>query len=431
MEKSSIIREIAAQCHVPPGKIEDAYPCTPFQATAFGTTVGSPRVLYSHMTYRLDRDLAEKSEQLQSAIRHVHSHTPLLRTRIVNLHDGPSGTPRPMQAVLREEMLWTVFDDLETFNLQHRSQPLEYGDRLVHFAMSRCNRTFVMAVHHAVYDAWSLSLIWNDIRRVFRCGHSCIPVLRPPYSKFIAFLLQPLSASARHFWTSQYKGFHGPCYPKGRVLSHTNFRRTGYFRAGQPCSSDTSLTARVHTAWACMMMEMFRSCDVAYASAAMGRNCPVDGVLEMAGPTVCHVPFRGYGALQTSLRELMGRMQEQCRAGLEHEHAARPVFQSLVAEEQWPAFELNVITASQQIIPVDGMTPYVPENEILRHMWECKMEVVADEQDFAWELSGDTSRLSADLIEQVCRRFPQILQQILTLKPADETRIKDVVHWSD
>lgn len=429
MEKLAVIQDIADQCHVSPQDIEDAYPCTPFQATAYDITVGSPQVLYSHMTYELDDELAGKVGRLQAAIRYVHSQNPLLRTRIVNLQRCSDGASRPIQAVVREQMSWIVFDDLEAFNRKRRRRPLEFGDRLVHFAISRDSRTFVLAIHHAIYDAWSLSLVWNDIRRIFKLGQSRVAVPRPPYNKFVAFLQRPLSPSARSFWESHYRDYDGPSCAYHGSLSHTNFRRTGQLRTARPCSSGATLTARVHAAWACTMMEMFRCSDVVYASAAMGRNCAVEGALDMAGPTVCHVPFRGQGKPESLLKNFLAGMEQQSRAGLEHEHAAASVFQSMVPQHQWPAYELNVVAASQQLMPLRGMTPYIPKDQILRHMWECKMEVVAEEQCFSWELSGDTSRIPSNSIELVCRRFPQLLEQIMMFEVHESMLMKDLVQF--
>lgn len=425
--KHALVEEIALQCDVAPDAIEDAYPCTPFQRDSYAATVGSPYVLYSHMIYRLDQHLADDAERLKSAIAQIHTQNPLLRTRIVRLRDGSGMPGRFVQAVIRESLDWTVFDDLDIHCSKRQGLILEYGDRLVHFAMSRDRRTLVLGMHHAVYDAWSVRLIWQDIRIAFHARKSPLLTNRPSFSRFIASLQRPILLAASHFWSEHYKDYQGPCFPKGQILPHTNFRRTGSAPILRSPGSEVTMTARVHAAWACTLLELFQCEDVAYASTAMGRNGPVADVLEIAGPTVCHVPFRARGRRDTALRELLYVLQDQARKGSEYEHAAGDVFHSMVDEARWPAFELNVFTSSNAIKPLEGMTPHPVEGQILRHTWEGRMVVEVGERDFSWEFSGDMARVPPHQVKQVCRRFPEILRDVPLCETRAETRLADVI----
>ena len=113
-----------------------------------------------------------------------------LRTRIV-VQEHAS-----YQAIVKEEQPnWeaTENDDLRSFMDKAKSMEMAYGSRLSRYALvtepSTGERHFVLIIHHAVFDGWSLNVVLGTLHGAYHGTPETQMALRP-YSNFINYTTQ-------------------------------------------------------------------------------------------------------------------------------------------------------------------------------------------------------------------------------------------------
>ena len=112
---TNILGQIATQCKVPVSAIEDAYPATDIQAAQFALTTSSPRQLYLSIVFELGEEVARDFERLKRTFDSVYQRNATLRSRFVRYNDGDGKEASIGQAVIRQELPWTEFTDLDTY----------------------------------------------------------------------------------------------------------------------------------------------------------------------------------------------------------------------------------------------------------------------------------------------------------------------------
>ena len=97
-----IVHQIASQCEVTPDQIEDAYPCTNFQAYLFDGSTKAAGITHFNLVFSVNEPTPDTFDRLTKAFRSVYDRHPILRTRIVRYTEDEDTKPRVVQAVIRQ-----------------------------------------------------------------------------------------------------------------------------------------------------------------------------------------------------------------------------------------------------------------------------------------------------------------------------------------
>ncbi len=269
--------------------IEDAYPCTSLQEGLMALAVKQPGSYVAKYVYRLPTDV--DAARFRTAWARTVELCGNLRTRIV-LQDGAS-----IQALIREDATWEPTEGVDLRSVMDAAKTVEmhYGSRLCRYAFveeQSGERYFVLIIHHAVFDGWSLNVVLDTLYRTYR--GSDVPALQP-YSSFINYTTGLDHSAASDYWKAQLHGAQRATFPRAKpTIGFKDVSRIIRTRFPFPRSMDSSITKAtiLRAAWAMVLARYCDTDDVCFGTTVSGRHAPVQGVDRMAGPAVATVPVR-------------------------------------------------------------------------------------------------------------------------------------------
>ncbi|KAL8640611.1 MAG: hypothetical protein Q9228_002487 [Teloschistes exilis] len=314
------ISQIAAACWLDNAEIEDVYPSTATQEALMAVTMRLPQAYIVRELYRLPPSVDLK--RFRSAWEIVAESNPILRTRICSI--TASRGIEMVQAVCRHGHVWSEVTELD-------DKPLEVslGQPLVRHRLSRspAGTIYELSRHHAVYDAISMKLIWDDLSYAYSSLAS--PPARPPYREYIQFLCAQDKDCDLAFWRDFLNGFQGKHYPHlpstdyvCQAASDTSKTLVTAVQWNNECRFTFATVARA--AWGLVLAIHDRghasSKDICFASTSSGRTVPVKHVDQMTGPTIGTVPMRLKFEMEQPIDQYLAQVHDQSTATLAHEH---------------------------------------------------------------------------------------------------------------
>jgi len=423
---TDILGQIATQCRVPVSAIEDAYPATDIQAAQFAVTVQSPRQLYFNFIFELSEEVACDAERLRRTFQSVYQRNATLRARIVRYNDGEGKEARTAQAVIRQELPWTEFTDLDTYCQSSIGDVVNYGDNINFFALAVDRKHFVWTVHHALYDGWSLVILFKEIYATWLSGGEAGPLPeRPMFSRLVRYLQQPVSDDTSEYWKKHLSGYQGAVFPAYDRESQIDVRVQRKIRHSLPHNHKLSISARLQTAWICTLIALLDATDIILLMASTGRNCPVPGVDELIGLCVCGIPLRIQADLNATLRSMIGKVQQTHRESIEHEHSGYSSFLKHVEESRRPPHIFNLKSGDMENWDFPGMR-YQEPKEILPSPNSWEMDMTMDGDLVSWTLIADSTRVGHDNIKFMEDRFSKLMRICLSIEGDLEVKVGDV-----
>lgn len=236
-----------------------------------------------------------------------------LRTRIVLCH----GTS--VQVVVRDPApCWldapkssdhAVEDVLDVL----QREPMGYGTPLCRYALvtnPNGERYFVWAVHHSVYDGWSMQLVLSSLFNLYHSLSSAEPKLLP-YAGFVKHTMDLSSEGAAAYWSEQLRDVRPTTLPWSSASARSAAALTNKEQEpDRPTTTKTFSGRKFHlslaslagisvtkasvlrAAWALVLGRYSDSDDVCFGATVTGRQGAVHGVESIAGPAIATVPVR-------------------------------------------------------------------------------------------------------------------------------------------
>lgn len=294
---------------LPSDVIEDAYPCTSLQEGLMALAVKQPGSYTAKYCYQLPDEI--DTARFKTAWARTVQLCSNLRTRIV-LQNGLS-----IQAVIAEEPVWEAEDAADVHSVIAALQDSEtsYGSRLCRYAFYEGDggvRYFVLHIHHAVFDGWSLNVILGTLRQLYYNDET--PVLRP-FANFIEYTKAMDRTATSEYWAAQLNGAQRASFPPAanRRVRIKAVTRTLKTRIDFSTFKDTSITKAtiLRTAWALVLARYCETDDICFGTSVSGRQAPVVGIDSMAGPAVTTVPVRVQIDPEQSVSNLLENVQKQ------------------------------------------------------------------------------------------------------------------------
>ena len=342
-ELDALVHEVSAQCLLFPEQIRDMYPCSPLQEGLVALANKQAGAYVAVNTLKLPEHV--DLDRFKAAWQEVVDETDTLRTRIV--HTAASGF---LQTVVAPEPIdWHDEPLVEEAVAKGKTLGSQNGGRLTRYAIvqgqqqqgrnNNDGRHFVWAIHHALYDGWSLPLIARRVQDVYNTKrnnniwgpqkNNNNPGPRPSYANFIHYLGRRDMAASEKFWTDSMSGASSVTHfpqPPPAVANHKEttprFRaETRNVKVGRnDILVDITVPTLIRAAWAIVLAAYTGMDHVVFGETLAGRNVDVGGVMEMTGPTFTTVPTRVRLCRDMRLTEFLRNMHGMASRVVPHQH---------------------------------------------------------------------------------------------------------------
>ncbi|KAI9725101.1 MAG: NRPS [Chrysothrix sp. TS-e1954] len=305
--REEVLTTISSLIGVAAAQIEDVFPCTPLQEgfLALGARSSGKGDYIARYDLVL-RDTVD-IQRFQCAWETVHAQLPILRTRIVDLYGRGL-----VQIVVKERPVWTDGSAAADTEIDPLIEDMGLCTPLVRFSLlchsMSSTTSFALCIHHALYDGWSLPLVFETLQRTYQdlTASTSLSVhrieatdlLSPPFQRFVKYTLDIDSTKAKTFWTQQFDGLAAPIFPAltnlspeyqlrpNRTVNHDLTIEWGQSQA------DATASTMLMAAWALVTMQYTSSSDVIFGITLSGRQAAVPQIEQIVGPTLATIPLR-------------------------------------------------------------------------------------------------------------------------------------------
>ncbi|PWY66710.1 acetyl-CoA synthetase-like protein [Aspergillus heteromorphus CBS 117.55] len=288
-DRDGLVEAAATQCHVAPSAIEDLYPCTAMQEGLLALSDSRSGVYTAQHTLVLDATI--DLGRFKRACQEVADAHPILRTRIVYPERGAAA----LQAVIRGDLDWHSADGLARYMAEDKQRAMGPGDALTRYGIVPNGEgwMFVWTAHHAVYDAWTLELVFDRIDRAYRgqaMGKDA------SFKAFMRYVVSTDRDAADSFWREYLAGATATEFPctvstAKMPVSDATIRHDMALDPSQRLPGIT-MPSVIRAAWGILVGSHSGSDDVVFGTIVSGRNAPVPGVDRLVGPGIAAVPVR-------------------------------------------------------------------------------------------------------------------------------------------
>ena len=316
--KSQVVENIADLCKVSPQDIEDVYPCASLQEGLIALSEKQPGAYVAQNVYRLASIDVDRFKKAWEAVVAAEA---ILRTRVV--YTEKLGF---LQVVVKGSIAWSDHGSLSSMPDRMRMMPEYNGATLTGYSIiseAQGNTFFVLSIHHALYDGWSIELILDKVQAYYnRNGAEGLPET-PSYANFIHYLSKEDYSTAEAFWKTRLEEVTSPQFPmlpQPTYLPHvTGFMPYSLALSREP-GVEITTPSLIRAAWALTLSAFTNSEDIVFAETVNGRDAPVSGILDMIGPTFTTIPVRIQPKGGISVNNFLEHLQDDVGKVMPHQY---------------------------------------------------------------------------------------------------------------
>ncbi len=297
-------------------------------------------------------------DSLKSAWATVYTHSPILRTSFMEVDDP--GIPTAFCQLVRKDIMQfspmtelESVSDVQTVIEQARSKAHEANGSSalfqLNFVATPTSKYVVVSISHALYDGWSLDMLYRDVRAAYNGYYKA----RKSYEYYLSHILFSFGAASRDFWTGFMHNVHPtllnskrgnteiehPAVHRAEVLSKLNYANL------KALCKTYGITPQVLSqgCWAAVLSTLAKSLDVTFGVVLSGRE--TDEAQGLLFPTMNTVPMRIilHGTVSEYLRSLQATMSEV----IEFQHAPLRQIQKLANFKGQNLFDTLFILQNQ------------------------------------------------------------------------------------
>ncbi|GIK06023.1 non-ribosomal peptide synthetase, partial [Aspergillus viridinutans] len=307
------VRKAIEESEMDYSMLEDAYPCTALQEGLIAMTVKDLDAYVCRMTFELPRDV--NLDHFRAAWDATVAENPILRTRVIQTTSGL------IQAVVQGTIQWHTAAKLDEYLADDARKHMGIGRPLLRLGLiveagkSPC---FVLAIHHALYDGFSLSLILQQVDAAY-LGHG---LQRQPFSRFVESLLKVDKKAEKGFWVSRFADLRAPAFPPLPAARYTSRSRMAFEHTiADYCqmSRDYTLSTLLRLALAVLIAHHTDSNDVVYGETLTGRNAAFADIDRLTGPTITTIPVRVQIEPDQTIANELHKLQSDMTAAIPYE----------------------------------------------------------------------------------------------------------------
>ncbi|WP_444543688.1 non-ribosomal peptide synthase/polyketide synthase [Nocardia takedensis] len=360
--------------------LSDILPLSPLQAgLLFLTELDLDAVDDYVMQFSLELAGGIYIDRMRRAAQALLDRHASLRTAFVNAADGTpvalvvDAVPVPWQAVpdVPDEQLDAVLAAEQRRRFDPATAPLMRVS--MHRTVS--GRSFLtLTTHHILLDGWSMPLLMKDLLALYalRGDGTALPRVRP-YREYLAWLSEQDPDASRRAWTDALAGVEptplvpalpAPATPAdgvGVVELTLSPEETAELTA-MASGAGVTVNTVVQAAWALVVAASTDRSEAVFGAAVSGRPPQLDGIDSMVGLFVNTIPVRVRFEPDWTVRELLGRLQSEQAALLDHHYlgladlqravGVDALFDTMIAFESYPVDSEGLAEAGT----IDGMS---------------------------------------------------------------------------
>lgn len=431
-DTDAALNEVAALCDICVDTIEDVYPCTPLQEALMAL---SAKVKEAYVAQRVvELKNIETAERLIAAFDIAQTDCPILRTRIVQVPGKGL-----VQVVTKANLVWYAGSNLSEYLQTDRDEPMDLGKPLVRYAViteEGGNISFVLTMHHALYDGWSMPLVVDRVNSAYNKQSLQRPA---DFKHFIKYLAGMDRDKSETYWRGQLDGANGHQFPslpwKGYQTQADSLLEEYVSLEALPASNVTIATV-IRAAWALVASQYVNSTDIVFGETLTGRNAPIVGSEEIEGPMITTVPFRVLVDQDMPVAEYLQTIQEQIVEQIPHEHFGLQHIRKL-SPDALAACELRTglvlhPSADDEMVVDDDLPAnrLVPAGDAEAAQEALKFNTYAlmlvcsiDPQGFLCMASFDSKTVDISTMQRVLKQFKRVAQ-LLCVKSSG--RLSDI-----
>lgn len=417
--------DCADLCNVDASAVEDIYPCTPLQE---GLMALSAKFNDAYVAQRVATLPADAARKLKKAFDTSVEHLPVMRTRIVNVPGRGL-----YQVVLKDgELVREHGTDVAKYLDTDRKESMTLGTALFRYGVVEESDSdkahFVITLHHAVYDGWSMPLVFERINRAFMGQETSRSA---SFKHFIKYLTKLDPAVAKDYWKSRLDGaspHQFPPLPQKGYITQADSLLEHYVNVPTSAHSKLTLATIIRGAWALVSSLYMGHPDIIFGETLTGRSAPVQGIEQIEGPMITTIPVRVQLSLDRPISEFLQAVHALTVQQIPHEHlglqnirrlskdarAACELRTGLVLhpkeDEDWGSSTYEEAPANK-FLPADDAEA---AREALKfNTYALMLVCTLDENGFLTMASFDSKCISSPAMERVLVVFDRIVTAFL------------------
>ncbi|RKF63570.1 Nonribosomal peptide synthetase 2 [Erysiphe neolycopersici] len=272
-------------------KVQNILPCTSLQESMLSTVEFYTESMYQNKVIFKIRGSIPKLEKCWQEMVRRHE---ILRTCFKKTELQKHVY---VQVVLTEyDLQFGIITKLSKTRPQHGMLKPPYS---LDFLRTSEIEQLVLSMHHALYDAEAMSILYDEIQTLYYDRPLELPI---SFSHFLRFQEESTELeTADIFWTNILKSC---VFPKFKydlkkfdsiITSQTHKLTTNYSLKwiDKKCMEhETSLRSVLMAVWACILSERLEENDVCFGNVVSGRSIPIPGIERLVAPCFNTIPSR-------------------------------------------------------------------------------------------------------------------------------------------
>ncbi|MER5931170.1 amino acid adenylation domain-containing protein [Streptomyces sp. NPDC002054] len=324
--------------------LTDVWPLTPLQSgLLFESLMADSTYDAYHVQVVYDLSGAVDPDRMRTAGQALLDRYANLRTAFVSDAAG-----NQVALVLDEVELPWEFADLRDLDAAQRAQALERflaEDQANRFDPTRApllrlslaltgadEAELVLTSHHALLDGWSLSVLMQELLRLYgSAGDASVLPRARKYRDFLGWMTEQDAEESARAWETELAGVEEPTLIAPGAGSEVDPERVGQVEI--PLSSETArelvrsaadlgitLNTLVQGTWAIVLGSLTGRSDVVFGTTVSGRPPAVAGVESMVGLFINTLPVRAELSPWHTLRQVLTGLQDRQGPLMDHHH---------------------------------------------------------------------------------------------------------------
>ncbi|KAJ4300031.1 hypothetical protein N0V90_005280 [Kalmusia sp. IMI 367209] len=421
---SSLLNEVSRSYGIEKEAIADIYPCTPLQEGLFSLSLKqgdyiTQRVL--RLVPGIDIDLFCKAWET------VSLQMEILRTRLIpHAHGGL------LQLVVNESISFVTTTSLEQYLRTDKQRPMEMGQPLIRYALVKNGiggyGHFVLTIHHALYDGWSMRLILSAVEKVYRGHHLGT---QPRFNKFIHYINQQDVESIKSYWKTYLDNYDGALYPTVAPAIHQSSIDTRFkydistIRISSPKVTVSSL---VRAAWALVVGFEVDAADVVFGVPVSGRSVPLPDVDIMPAPSFATIPVRVQWGKKWRVVDYLDAVQKQSIETIPFEQAGLSLI-AKAGEGCRRACDFQTLLLVQpNVSPIEETLGHWELEEYQElNTYALTLEIKLAAEKITVYAGFDSRTIENRVVQKMVRRLESVMQQLSRAGPRDLLSEVDVM----
>lgn len=343
-----------------------------------------------------------------------------------------------MSSVTRLPPSWTVIDveNLEAYLARDKATAFGYGESLLRLAVvkqtSSSTAYFIWTAHHAIYDGWSMTTLFNQVADAF----SGKPVTSSmPFKHFIGHIASIDESAAEHFWKETLDGRRScpVSFPsKGQDYASSSSgklatKMTVHAQAPDAIASGILDSTIKRAAWALTLASFSDSPDIVFAQTLSGRNVSMSGIEEVMGPTIATVPVRVRFPTKLSgvtVRSFLEELQAHAFDSMSFEQVGLQRIRELSIDARNAVDNISNLFVIQPNNDGDvtflGMEPLPRQEDTLLEYYPLTVLCnLADAGEYNVEVLFDENIISSEQMTRILHQFQHLVQQLSIISNMD------------